>query len=193
MTAGIFAYEHQQKMKYLLCSTDRGRTVLVRNKTLIACVMTCAVWLIVYGFEIRNAVKIYGSLHSLSAPVQSFMSEFPYKMTVLSFLILIYLLRLLVLLSMTFMILLLSNLSNRANAAVITSLAVFSLPAAIVIMGGNIMEYFSVVKLLSPQENIPSLILSYTLCFIPGIIALIANTVIWKGIRYENNNSKRFI
>lgn len=193
MTAGIFAYEHQQKMKYLLCSTDRGRTILVRNKTLIACIMTCAVWLIVYGFEIRNAVKIYGSLHSLSAPVQSFMSEFPYKMSVLSFLILIYLLRLLVLLSMTFMILLLSNLSNRVNAAVITSLAVFSLPAAIVIMGGNIMEYFSVVKLLSPQENMPSLILSYTLCFIPGIIALIANTLIWKGIRYENNNSKRFI
>ena len=32
MIAGVFAYEHQQKMKYLLCSADKGRKVLWRKR-----------------------------------------------------------------------------------------------------------------------------------------------------------------
>ena len=56
MIAGVFAYEHQQKMKYLLCSSDKGRSVLWRKKTVSACILTTVVWLIIYGFEILNTI-----------------------------------------------------------------------------------------------------------------------------------------
>ena len=179
MIAGVFAYEHQQKMKYLLCSSDKGRKVLWRKKTVSACILTTVVWLIIYGFEILNTIEVYGSLHSLSAPIQSIMSEFPFGMSILSYLVLMYLLRLLVLLTLSFMVLLVSNLCSKVNSAVIASLAIFSLPAAIAIMGGKIMEYFSIVRLLSPQENMSSFIFSYTICLILGVVSLILNYLIW--------------
>lgn len=179
MIAGVFAYEHQQKMKYLLCSADKGRKVLWRKKTVSACILTTVVWLIIYGFEILNTIEVYGSLHSLSAPIQSIMSEFPFGISILSYLVLMYLLRLFVLLTLSFMVLLVSNLCSKVNTAVIASLAIFSLPAAIAIMGGKIMEYFSIVKLLSPQENMSSFILSYTICLILGVVSLILNYLIW--------------
>ena len=179
MIAGVFAYEHQQKMKYLLCSSDKGRSVLWRKKNVSACILTTVVWLIIYGFEILNTIDVYGSLHSLSAPIQSIMSEFPFGVSILSYLVLMYLLRLFVLLTLSFMVLLVSNLCSKVNSAVIASLAIFSLPAAIAIMGGKIMEYFSIVKLLSPQENLSSFILNYTICLILGVISLVLNYLIW--------------
>ncbi|MFA7673283.1 MAG: hypothetical protein WCY62_05470 [Clostridia bacterium] len=179
MIAGVFAYEHQQKMKYLLCSTDKGRSVLWRKKTVSACILTTVVWLIVYGFEILHTTRVYGSLHSFSAPIQSIMSEFPFRMSILSYLVLMYLLRLVVLLTVSFMVLLVSNLCSKVNAAVIVSLAIFILPASIVIMGGEIMEYFSAAKLLSPHENISTFVLSYIICLILGVVSLILNYLIW--------------
>jgi hypothetical protein len=186
MIAGVFAYEHQQKMKYLLCSTDKGRSVLWRKKTVSACILTAVVWLIVYGSEILHTIRVYGGLHSLSAPIQSIMNGFPFEMSILSYLVLMYLLRLLVLLTVTFMVLLVSNLCSKVNAAVIASLAIFTLPASIVIMGGEIMEYFSAVKLLSPHENISTFVLSYTICLILGVVSLILNYLIW-NTRIQKN------
>ena len=84
------------------------------------------------------------------------------------------------------MVLLVSNLCSKVNVAVIASLAIFSLPAAIALMGGKIMEYFSLVKLLSPQENISSFVLSYTICLILGVVSLILNYLIWNNKIQKN-------
>ncbi len=132
LTAGILPLEKQRGLEPLLRSMKKGRAGLFRAK-LIVVLMNCTyIWLAAYGLEFAGMVLQYG-LPCPDAPIRSLpeFREVPFTGTIAGYLVMLNLLRLLVLCCIAACTLALTSWFRELRPAVICSVLLFVVPAAL--------------------------------------------------------------
>ncbi|MGM9973613.1 MAG: hypothetical protein ACI33K_06205 [Clostridiaceae bacterium] len=183
LAAPIFPYEMQRDMDKLLRASYRGREALWRRKAYSAITAAVLLWILTYGYELYSIVENRGGLLYLSAPVQNLtlLADFPWKLSILQYLLIFYGLRLLMLIAVAFLVMALSLFAKKTEQAIAIASAVILLPAAISMMEildlGNLslLRIIGVVEITSSTRG-PQQVLPFAGVFILGALSLIVLT-----------------
>lgn len=148
---GVITTEQStDSLQKLIRATPRGRGILLRRKFLLTILTSTAVWLIPNLLELQKLLTGGMEFTTLNAPVQSltFLIDFPFPLSIRSFMLVLYLFRWTVLTGVAVMILCLSALACKHEQAVLLSLAVFVLPGILwQYLNLNVARGVSVVRL----------------------------------------------
>jgi len=130
---GTFAFEKKQSMVTILRSSG-GRKKLWRQKIFSILLLTAVVWAITYGINWWNITRMY-SFHSLGVPIQSlqFMGDFPIKISIGGFLLLVNIYKYIILLSIGFLLMAISIKINYIKALIIS--CIILVPHILYILG----------------------------------------------------------
>lgn len=153
LMGGAIAYEKQTGALPLVRSTTKGREKVTKMKILWAGILSFCVLLPIGYVELRNMNRNFG-LSALDAPVQSleFLEGFPFLFSIKGFLILVYLCRGIVLCSIAILVLLISSYTKTTSEGLIASVAVTTLPAALLYIGFKQFAYVSFLKVVGIME-----------------------------------------
>ena len=171
----IFSYDEFCGMKNVIHTTMRGREKLFDMKTGIILLFTFFVCFIVYGVELVEVNKIY-PLTCLSAPVQSVvcMEKFPFKISILEFMIILEIVHYLCAVAICFISLTIKEIIG-STKGMIVSIILLLLPGILKILGFGWCQYISVIQPLIFVESYIENGLQY--CIIQ-VIALVIVSVL---------------
>jgi hypothetical protein len=183
----LFAYETQSGARPILRLTGRGRKKFVLRKQEVLLLAVLLVSIIVYGGHFWSVVRYYG-IHGLNAPIQASdkLENSTWELTVGQFLMLVYGLRVLTLWCVAELLLLLSVYTQKTQTAALLGIMLFVLPAALVLMGLDIVQWISSLKELSAVELLQSVrysgvqaFLPYAVCFVLALASLFLSARKW--------------
>lgn len=184
--AGLVAYERGSGVRPLLRSLKRGRRDIYRRKICMAALMATAVWLMVYGREIMVFMKEYQP-STLAAPVQNLdmLRNFPWKISIGTYMGLIYGIRWIMLLATAGAALWISSCCQTLEMAYMVNLGVLGVPALLFVLGISIFGWVSPVVPIASVELLNSLgrswsgLAPWVLWLLLGGLALLASRRKW--------------
>lgn len=141
-----FSYDRSSGLENLIHSMPDGREYLFRKKIKMAVFFVGFICICAYGLELYEIHQVY-SLSGLEAPVQSllFMKDFPLRINILTFLILLEAIRVMILFSLSMIVLLISMKFNGVKGILI-SFMVLCLPELIKMLGVSWVDKISLVQ-----------------------------------------------
>lgn len=142
----VFSYDRSCGMETLLKAAPRGRTHLFHTRIKAAALLCAVICAVTYGLEIYEVQSIY-PLSCLQAPVQSlnFMEDFPLRVSIGTFLVLLELIHFIMLFSIGMMVYAFSAYL-KGMQGMIASLAFLAVPAVIKILGAPWAAFLSVTQ-----------------------------------------------
>ena len=182
-------YEYQSGTVYMVRSLKRGRSALLTRKLLAAALFAVIAWASVYLREISDFIA-YCQPKTFSAPVQNLgaLAQFPLKITIGQYILLLNALRLVMLTSVSFISLFIGSFTKNVLGAYLLGTAVLVLPAVLTVLGLDVMKYFSLVLPVSAAELLWSMgggsviyALPWVVAVALGIAAVILTRKRWVG------------
>ena len=151
--AGLFAFERQSGVVFMVRSAKRGRGGLLRRKAALTAVLAAFVWAVVYLRELRTFLD-WRQPQTLAAPVQNIdaLAGFPIVLTLAQYLVLLYAIRLVMLLCVGFAVLLISRQSPGVQVAYLASAGVLGVPALLTVLGIDVLKWVSPLVPVSSAE-----------------------------------------
>lgn len=182
LCSGLFSIEKKTGMVTVIRGTRGGRGRFFWHKILVACVSLLVIYIIFSIVEVAMIWKIYG-LEGLAAPIQSleqFSFVFP-KLSIGSFIFLIYLCKGILLLSIAMII---SSLSVFFEQRIVMEvLSVLCIPTVFVLAGFKYFQYVSLPQLLSPTLLLVRIKSVGALLFVVALFVLCAAVIVAKAYR----------
>lgn len=187
LTAGIGAYERQSGVTFMVRSTKNGRGGLAARKAGASAVMAILVWANIY---LRELIIFLSSEKpvTLGAAVQNLpsLAEFPLRITLGQYLVILYGTRLIMLVLTSFIVLAIGSLCKNILMSYIVNMGTLALPGLLVVSGIEIMKYASPIIAVSSAEMLCSAggvhmtgLIYYTIAaaavILAGVIAYIRN------------------
>ncbi len=148
-TYGITASDKNKNILTILHSCKYGRKRLFYKKASLLAASTVLVYAFCVVFRLLY-YRNYIHLKYLSAPLQSLetFAQFPIKISILNYYIIINLVRLVMLLAVEFVMLYIC-VRLSAQTALITNTCIFAVPSVFMIMGADFAADYSVIKYLN--------------------------------------------
>lgn len=181
--AANVTYERQSGMTKLLAASARGRGALIERKLATAAIATAAVWLLVYGAELRTFMCDL-TVTAWDAPVQcvAMMQKFPFHIMVKVWLVLLYLYRYVCLYCVAVVVLAVSSLASRTEAAYVAACAVTVVPSLLYAYMN--IDALAPLSLIVPVEAMSLLIdaggaVSALLAWSAALAAVTAVAIVW--------------
>lgn len=136
LLAGMYADERKTGMWYLLRSTKEGRKKLFHKKELAGIILVFVVTVLLCFVELYNANELYG-LSGLMAPVQSLscLKEFPFELTILSFITIMYVGRVIVLIAIMYWIYFISMVVVKEEFVILLATIICVVPSVLYYIG----------------------------------------------------------
>lgn len=153
LTAGIGAYERQSGVTFMVRSTKNGRGGLAVRKAITSAVMAAIVWADVY---LRELILFLTNEKpaTLGAAVQNLpsLAEFPLKITLWQYLVILYGTRLCMLVLTSLIVLAIGSLCKNILMSYIVNMGALALPGLFVVSGIEVMKYASPIIAVSSAE-----------------------------------------
>lgn len=142
----IFSFEKTSGVERLLHSLPNGREYLFKKKIKLAIIFSVVICAVSYGLELYEIGTVY-SLSGLQAPVQSLfaMKDFPLKINIFTFLVILELIHMIMLVALSMVVLLISTKFSGIKGCML-SFMVLCLPEIIKMLGIEWMEKISFVQ-----------------------------------------------
>lgn len=149
LSGTFFSFENKNKAALVVRSTIKGRNNTYLSKLLITAMLSAVVMVPIYGVEFYNAVYNF-KIASFNAPVQSLelYREFPFNISIMGFIIIIYLIRFLCIFSVGCITLLISEFAKTNTEAIVISLIILCIPSTLWYIGFDVLKYISPAKVL---------------------------------------------
>lgn len=178
-SVGLFAYERQAGVVYMLRSVKRGRRGVFRRKTVMAVLMALATGAILYGNEIAVFLEEFQP-SVLAAPVQNldFLQDFPLKVSIGGYMALTYGMRTLMLVFAAFVGMYIGSRTNRMESAYMLALGILGVPALLLILGLDVFGWVSPVILISVSQLL-NLVASQPIVILPWILWAALGVLAW--------------
>ena len=178
-TSGLVAYERQEGTLGLLRSLSDGRKRLFRRKVGIRLLTTTLIWGFFTGMEVWTICSSEAfQPNVLGAAVQNmdFLQDFPFRIRIGSYMLLLYGLRLFVLLCVAILASWIGSRMSTLQGATLVNLFILGFPALLYAMEVEAVQSITVLPLLSGNEFLRSLenIIDFWpvgLCAAAGILA----------------------
>lgn len=187
LCSAVFTYERQSGVSFTIRSLRHGRKTVFARKVLIGMSFAVFVWAAVYMRELWSFLDS-SKMKSLGAPVQNVaaLAQFPLKMTIMQYLIILYTVRLLMLICVAFVVLLISSYAKNILIAYLLGAGILVVPAALVVLGLDAMKYLSLIAPVSSAELMWNMgsgsllpIIPWTLILVLGVTALMITRKRW--------------
>ncbi len=193
--AANVTYERQSGMQKLLSASARGRGTLIERKLATAAIAAAAVWLLVYGAELRTFMCDF-TVTAWDAPVQcvAMMQKFPFHITVRVWLVLLYLYRYVCLYCVSVVVLAVSSFASRTEAAYVAACALTVIPSLLYAYMN--VDVLAPISLIVPVEAMSLLTdaggaVSALLAWSAALAAVTAVAIVWLFV--SANGTKRRI